>query len=100
MEAVKVNGGEKFFVEDAFGKIYEGTFFAEDIRKFSSNSSNSAAGNAEEAAIAAATSQVRMSTESEVLRESGKAFISACDFNKNLGSSYTPNFAGKIFATF
>ena len=94
-----MNGGGNFFAENAFGEVYEGTFFAEDVKDFLSSYSHSAA-EAEEAAVRAATSAVRMSTESEVLRESGRAFISACDFNKNLGSSYTPNFAGKIFATF
>jgi len=94
-----MNGGGNFFAEDAFGEIYEGTFFAEDIKYFSSHSTNSAADN-EEAAIKSATSQVRMSTESEVLRESGKAFMSACDFGRNLGSGYLPHFAGKIFGNF
>ncbi len=94
-----MNGGENFFVEDAFGEIYEGTFFAEDMKNFSSHSSNSAA-DAEEAAIRSATSQVRMSTESEVLRESGKAFVSACNFGRNLVSGHSPQFAGKIFGNF
>ncbi len=90
-----MNGGEKFFVEDAFGRIFEKNFCAEDVRYFAQHSSNSAA-NAEEAAIDAATSQVRMLTESEVLRESSKAFISACNFG-DLLSSNSPQFTGKIF---
>ena len=94
-----MNGGEKFFAEDAFGEIYEGTFFAEDIKDFSSHSTKSAADD-EDVAIRSATSQVRMSTESEVLRESDKAFASACDFGRNLGSGYLPHFAGKIFGNF
>ena len=94
-----MNGGEKFFAEDAFGEMYEGTFFAEDMKNFSSHSSNSA-DDSEEAAIRSATSQVRMTTEAEVLRESGKAFVSACDFGRNLGSGYLPHFAGKIFGNF
>ena len=94
-----MDGGGKFFAEDAFGEIYEGTFFAEDMKKYSSSSSKSAA-NSEEVAINFATSQVRMSTESEVMRESDKAFFSACDCGKNFGSTYTPNFAGKIFSNF
>ena len=94
-----MNGGVNFFAEDAFGEVYEGTFFAEDMKKFSSHSSNSAT-DSEEAAMIAATSQVRMSTQSEVLSESGKAFLSACDFGKNLGSGFSPQFAGKIFGNF
>ena len=38
-----MNSGGSFFVEDAFGEIYEGTFFADDMKNFSSNSSKSAA---------------------------------------------------------
>ncbi len=94
-----MNGGGDFFVEDAFGEIYKGSFFAEDMKNFSSHSQQSAA-DSEEAAIRSATSQVRMSTESEVLRESGKAFMSACDFGRNLWSGYSPHFAGKIFGNF
>ena len=94
-----MNGGGNFFIEDAFGEIYEGTFFAEDMKNFSSHSQKSAA-DAEEAAINAATSQVRMSTQSEVLRESNKAFLSACDLGKNFGGSFSPQFAGKIFSNF
>ena len=94
-----MNGGVNFFTEDAFGDVYNGTLFAEDVKNLSSKSKNSAA-DCEEAAIRSATSQVRMSTESEVLRESGKAFISACEFGKNLGGNFSPNFAGKIFGNF
>ena len=94
-----MNGGGKFFAEDAFGEVYEGSFFAEDIKNFASHSEDSAA-DSEEAAIRSATSQVRMSTQSEVLRESGKAFLSACDFGKNFSSGYLPQFAGRIFSNF
>ena len=94
-----MNGGVNFFVEDAFGEIYNGTFFAEDFKNLSSNSSNSAVGS-EEAAMRSATSQVRMSTQSEALRESGKAFMTACEFEKNFSGSFSPNFAGKIFSNF
>ena len=94
-----MNGGGNFFVEDAFGEVYNGSFFAEDMENFLSHSQKSPA-DSEEAAIRSATSQVRMSTESEVLRESDKAFASACDFGRNLGSGYLPHFAGKIFGNF
>lgn len=94
-----MNGGGNFFVEDAFGEIYEGTFFADDMKNFSSHSKKSPA-NSEEAAIMSATSQVRMATKSEVLSESGRAFLSACNFGKGLGSGCSPQFAGKIFGNF
>ena len=93
-----MNGGGNFFTENAFGEVYEGSFFAEDVKDFSSSYSKSPA-DSEEAAIRTATSQVRMSTETEVLRESGKAFMQACNFN-NLSNGYVPNFAGKIFSNF
>ena len=94
-----MDGGRNFFVEDAFGKIYEGTFFVGDVKNFSSNSSKSAA-NKKEAAVNSATSQVRMSTESEVLRESNLAFLSACNLNTGLNYNFPSCFAGKIFSDF
>ena len=94
-----MNGGGNFFVENAFGEVYEGTFFAEDLRKISSSSSISAA-NIKKAAFNSATSQVRMPTESEVLRESNMAFLSACNLDHFLSKSYSTQFAGKIFSNF
>lgn len=94
-----MSGGGNFFVEDAFGKIYERTFFAEDMKNFTSNSYRSAA-NAKEAAVNSATSQVRMSTEVEVLRESNKAFLSAYGLSGDLGSSGSTKFVGQIIGDF
>lgn len=94
-----MNSGGSFFVEDAFGEIYEGTFFADDMKNFSSNSSKSAA-NKKEAAIYSATSQVRISTESEVLRESDRAFLTACNLDNSMLCGRPVHFVGKIFSDF
>lgn len=90
-----MNGGGNFFVENVFGEIYKKTVMAEDKENFTSTSRSAA--NAQEAAVNEATSKVRMSTELEVLRESNRAFLSSCYFDKNLGSSHSSHFAGKIF---
>lgn len=90
-----MNGGENFFKEDAFGEIYNGSFFADDVKKFSSATSNS--NKNESAAMNAAVSQVRMSTEVDVGRESSKAIRSIYELGGNLGGGVGSNFAGRIF---
>ena len=64
-----------FFEENAFGDIYDGTFFAEDVRSTFTSSDDSI----EEAKFREAVSKVRMSTEVDVTREANRAINSAYD---------------------
>lgn len=83
-----------FFRENAFGEMYEGTFFAEDFPK--KPPETSVKNNAEAAAISAATNQVRLSNEVDASQEATRAISSAFDVGGNLGG-INNNFGGRIF---
>ena len=88
---------EKYlFQENAFGEMYEDTFFADDFPKLPPKNSK-IENSAEAAEISAATSSVRLSTESETRQQAAKAINSACDLGGNLGGGSFHNFSGQIF---
>ena len=84
-----------FFRENAFGEMYEGTFFAEDFPNKAPETS--AKNSAENAAISAATNTVRLSNEIDAGQEATRAISSAFDVGGNLGVGSSNNFGGRIF---
>ncbi len=81
---------KNFFIESAFGEIYEGSFFADDFPKPPKETYNK---TVEEAQFSEATSKVRMSTEVEVNQQVTEKINSMYGLG-NLGSS------GGMFSTF
>lgn len=91
-----MSSDKDFFGEDAFGDMYEGTFFEEEFPKSPPDSAK--AGNQREAAeISAATARVRMTNEIDAGQEANKAIHSAYDLGGNLGGGMPSNFGGRIF---
>ena len=84
-----------FFKEDAFGDMYEDSFLADEfpIRK---PENSKVENSAEDAAINAATSQVRLSNEIDAGQQANKAISSAFDIGGNFGGN-SNNFSGQIF---
>ena len=80
-----------FFVEDAFGEIYRGTFFDEDVKNFSLMKND----KSEEMIGAAAP--VRMQNEVDVARESAQAVRAAYKLGGDFGVNFSNYFSGKIF---
>lgn len=80
-----------FFVESAYGEIYKGTFFDEDVKNFSLMKNN----KSEEMIGAAAP--VRMQNEVDVARESAQAVRAACNLGGDFGVNFSNYFSGKIF---
>lgn len=89
-----MSSDRNFFKENAFGEMYEGTFFAEDFPKKPPEST--VKNTAEAAALSAATNQVRLSNEVDASQEATRALSSAFDVGGNLGSMNN-NFGGRIF---
>lgn len=85
--------GKNFFRENAFGEMYEGTFFAEDFPNRPADTKPSA----EAVAICAATNHVRLSNEIDAGQEATRAISSAFDVGGNLGGASANNFGGRIF---
>ncbi len=75
---------KNFFIESAFGEIYEGTFFADDFPKAPQNNSERNK-TPEDAQINEATSKVRMPTEVEVSQQVTGKLNSMYALGGNLG---------------
>ena len=86
---------KNFFIESAFGEVYEGSFFADDFPKAPKENLNK---TVEEAQFNEATSKVRMTTEVEVNHQVTEKINSMYGLG-NLGSSggMFSNFNGNIF---
>lgn len=87
---------KNFFLESAFGDIYEGTFFAEDFPQCPNKNAEKNT-SPEDAQLSAATSKVRLPTEVEVNRQVTEKINSMYALGGNFGSnSLTPTFNGNI----
>ena len=82
---------KEFFVESAFGEVYKGTFFDEDVKNFSLMQKN----KTEE--IVGAAAPVRMQNEVDVARESAQAVQAAYKLGGDFGVNFSNYFSGKIF---
>lgn len=89
---------KNFFIESAFGEVYEGSFFADDFPK---TPKEKFCKTVEEAKFNEATSKVRMTTEVEVNRQVTEKINSMYGLG-NLGGSggMFPSFNGNIFGGF
>lgn len=87
---------KNFFIENAFGDIYAGTFFAEDFPQCPKKNTKQNA-SPEDVQISAATEKVRLPTEVEVSRQVTEKINSMYALGGNFGSnSLTPTFNGNI----
>ena len=87
---------KNFFIESAFGDIYEGTFFAEDFPQCQKKNTEKTT-SPEDAQLSAATEKVRLPTEVEVNRQVTEKINSMYALGGNLGSNgFTPHFNGNI----
>ena len=82
---------KEFFVESAFGEVYRGTFFEEDIKNLSLRK------NEKPAEILGAAAPVRMQNEIDVERESAQAVQAAYKLGGDFGINFSNYFSGKIF---
>lgn len=93
---------KNFFIESAFGEIYEGTFFADDFPTCSQkNSQKNRDHSTVDAKISEATSKVRMPTDVEVSQQVTGKLNSVYSLGGNLNSiSYmsAPTFNGAILS--
>jgi len=87
---------KNFFIESAFGDIYEGTFFADDFPQAPKKNENKNT-SPEDVQISEATSKVRLPNEVEVSRQVTEKINSMYALSGNLGSnSFSHNFNGNI----
>ena len=87
---------KNFFIESAFGDIYEGTFFAEDFPQAPKKTAEKNT-SPEDVQISAATAKVNLPTEVEVSRQVTEKINSMYALGGNFGSnSFTPTFNGHI----
>lgn len=84
-----------FFVESAFGEIYEKSFLKEDIREFKMRAQQSR--DKEPEKILAAENPVRMFNQVDIERESNQAVNAHYKLTGDFGVSFSNNFSGKIF---
>ena len=78
---------KNFFIESAFGEIYEGTFFADDFPKSSKKDSKKNRDySTVDAQISEATSKVHMPNDVEVSQQVTGKLNSMYALNGNLGS--------------
>ncbi|MBR5912940.1 MAG: hypothetical protein IKZ58_01045 [Selenomonadaceae bacterium] len=89
---------KNFFIESAFGEVYEGSFFADDFPK---TPKETPVKTVEDAKFNEATSKVRMNTEVEINHQVTEKINSMYGLG-NLGSSggMFSNFNGNIFGGF
>lgn len=89
---------KNFFIESAFGDVYEGTFFADDFPKCPKTNKEKNT-SAEDEKFNAATSKVRLPTEVEVSHQVTEKINSMYALGGNLGagSFASPSFNGRIF---
>lgn len=88
---VTIDMKKDFFVESAFGEVYKGTFFDEDVKNLSLMKNN----KSEE--IVGAAAPVRMQNEVDVARESAQAVQAAYKLGGDFGVNFSNYFSGKIF---
>lgn len=87
---------KNFFIESAFGDIYEGTFFADDFPQAPKKNEKKNT-SPEDVQISEATSKVRLPNEVEVSRQVTEKINSMYALSGNLGSnSFSHNFNGNI----
>lgn len=84
-----------FFVENAFGEIYEKTFLDEDIREFVEIANKTK--NEKSGKVLAAENPVRMFNQVDVDRESVQAVNLNYKLGGDLSSNFSNYFSGKIF---
>ena len=84
-----------FFVESAFGEIYEKTLFEDDIREFKRLTEQ--ARNTDPKKILTAENPVRMFNQVDIERESTQAVNSHYKLSGDFGNSFSNYFSGKIF---